>query len=178
MHVREPHVAAAKAVGQALVIDSQEMEDRRVQVVDLDLVFDGVVTVVVGGAIDRSPLDPAAGHPHGEPIGIVIAAIGPLGHGGAAELSAPDNECAVEQTASFQVGEEARDRFVDGAGVVLMAAFQARVLVPAVGADVGAKQLDEPHAPLDQAAGDQAFACEDLRGRIGIVETVKLLGRR
>ena len=52
------------------------------------------------------------------------------------------------------------------------------MLVPAVGAHVGTEQLDEPYAPLDQPPGDQAFAREDLRRQIGIVETVKPLGRR
>ncbi len=56
--------------------------------------------------------------------------------------------------------------------------LQAGVLVPAVGADVGTEQLDESHAPLDQPPGDQAFAGEDLRRRIGIVKTVEPLGRR
>ena len=47
------------------------------------------------------------------------------------------------------------------------------MLVPAVGADAGAEQLDEPHAPLDQPPGDQALPGEDLSRRIGIVEPVE-----
>ena len=47
------------------------------------------------------------------------------------------------------------------------------MLVPAVAADGGAKQLDEAHAALDQAAGDQAFPAEDLCGDVGIVEAVE-----
>ena len=52
------------------------------------------------------------------------------------------------------------------------------MLVPAVGADAGTEQLDEPHAALDQPPGDQALAGEDLRRRIGIVKAVEPLGRR
>ena len=52
------------------------------------------------------------------------------------------------------------------------------MLVPAVAADAGAEQLDEPHAALDQPPGDQAFAAEDLRRRVRIVEAVEPLGRR
>ncbi len=63
VHVGQPHVAAAEAVGQSLVVDAQQMQHRRVQVVDLDLVFDGVVAVVVGGAVDGAALDAAAGQP-------------------------------------------------------------------------------------------------------------------
>ena len=46
VHVCKPHVAAAETVGQALVVHTQQMQDRRVQVMDLDLVFDGVITVL------------------------------------------------------------------------------------------------------------------------------------
>ena len=63
VHVGQPHVAAAEAVGQPLVVDAQQMQHRGVQVVDLDLVFDGVVAVVVGGAVDGAALDAAAGQP-------------------------------------------------------------------------------------------------------------------
>ena len=61
--VGQPHVAAAEAIGQPLVVDAQEVQHRGVQVVDLDLVLDGVVAVVVGGAVDRAALDAAAGQP-------------------------------------------------------------------------------------------------------------------
>ena len=175
MHVGEPHVAAAEAVGQPLVIHAQEMQDRRVQVVDLDLVFDGVITVVVGGAVDRAALDSAAGHPHGEAIGVVVAAVGPLGHRGAAELAAPDDQGAIEQAAGLQVGEQAGDRLVDGAGVVLVAVSSGPDAGPSGRRRRRAKQLDEPHAPLDQSAGDQAFAGEDLRRRVRVVEAVEPL---
>ena len=84
----------------------------------------------------------------------------------------------VEQAARLEVREQAGDRLVDGAGVVLVAVLEVAVLVPAVGADARAEQLDEPDAPLDQPPGDQAFAGEDLRRRIGIVEAVEPPGRR
>ena len=56
--------------------------------------------------------------------------------------------------------------------------LQTGVLVPAVGAHVGTKQLDESYAALDQTPGDQAFPREDLCRHVGIVKPVKLLGRR
>ena len=57
--------------------------------------------------------------------------------------------------------------------------LQVGVLVPAVAADGRTQELDEAHAPLDQAPRDQAFASEDLCGGIRVVEPVKpLRGRR
>ena len=63
VHVGQAHVAAAEAVGQPLVVDAQQVQHRGVQVVDLDLVLDGVVAVLVGRAVDRAALDAAAGQP-------------------------------------------------------------------------------------------------------------------
>src|SRR6187401_3188153 len=55
-HVGEAEVAAAVAVGQALVVDAHEVQNRRVQVVDVDLVLDGVPAEVVGGPIGEAAL--------------------------------------------------------------------------------------------------------------------------
>ena len=73
----------------------------------------------------------------------------------------PDDERLVEQPALLAGRCSKRgDRLVDGAGVVLVAVLQVAVLVPAVVADARAGELDEPHAPLDQPAGEQALPAE------------------
>src|SRR4051812_49371277 len=73
--VGEPEVAAAVAVGELLVVDAHQMQDRRVQVVHVDLVGDGGDAELVGGAVDVAPLDAAAGEPHGEARAVVVAAL-------------------------------------------------------------------------------------------------------
>ena len=63
---------------------------------------DGLEAEVVGRAVDGPALDPAAGHPDGEPVVVVVAAElgGPLAvqldGGGPAEFAAPDDERVVE----------------------------------------------------------------------------------
>ena len=52
VHVGQAEVAAGVAVGQLLVVEAEQVQDRGVQVVDVDLVLDRVVAVVVGGAVD------------------------------------------------------------------------------------------------------------------------------
>ena len=52
--IGQPEVAAAVAVGQPLVVDAQQVQDRGVQVVDVDAVLDGVHAELVGGAVGRS----------------------------------------------------------------------------------------------------------------------------
>ncbi len=48
--VRQPEIAAGVAVGKSFAIDTKEREHRRVQVVHVDLVLDGVEAVLVGRA--------------------------------------------------------------------------------------------------------------------------------
>src|SRR5262249_14862823 len=74
--VGQPHVAAAEPVGQPLVVDAQQVQHGRVQVVHLHLVLDRVEAVLVSGAVDHAPLDAAAGQPHREAVGAVIPAGG------------------------------------------------------------------------------------------------------
>ena len=59
----------------------------------------GAEAEVVGAADGVAGFHAAAGHPHGEAGGVVVAAIAFLAHGGAAELAAPDDEGFIEQAA-------------------------------------------------------------------------------
>ncbi len=62
--------------------------------------------------MDDAPLDPAAGHPDGESVIVVVAAVGPLGVGSSAELRGPDDHGFVEKTATLQVRQQPGDRLV------------------------------------------------------------------
>ena len=54
-------------------IHTEQMEDRRMKVVNTDAIFDSFITHVVGGAMDIAALYASAGHPHTEAAGAVIA---------------------------------------------------------------------------------------------------------
>ena len=60
----QPLVEALVVVREPLVVDAQQVQDRRVEVADVERVLDDVVAEVVRLAVDRAPLRPAAGHPH------------------------------------------------------------------------------------------------------------------
>ena len=144
------------------------------QVLDVEPVVDGGAAQLVGLADADAPLDAAAGHPHREAVGVVVAA-GPLGVLGgrlAAELAAPDDQRLVEQAALLQVLEQAGDRLVGVAGVLGVVGDHVGVGVPVV-VVVGAAgvDLDEPHAALDQPPGQQALAAEV--GGLGLVDAVQ-----
>ncbi len=65
MDVGEAEVAALEAEGEAGVVETEEVQERGVQVVDVHAVFDRVEAEVVGGAERQARLDPVAGHPVG-----------------------------------------------------------------------------------------------------------------
>ena len=127
----------------------EQVQDRRVQVVDINFVFHDFVTVIIGGTVNHSALHASAGEPEGKAEGIMIAAVGALGEGRAPEFSRPQDQCLVQQTARLQVTEQAGDGLVHGAGIVFMTRLQTAMLIPAVGAaGCRAGEFNEPHAAL------------------------------
>ncbi len=106
MDVGEAEVAAGVVVGEALVIEAEEVKDGGLEVMDVDFVLGDVEAEVIGLAVGAG-LGAAAGHEGGEGLGVVVAARfaaeGGVGfdHGGAAEFSTPDDESFVEEAVSF-----------------------------------------------------------------------------
>ena len=94
--VRQPVIAPVVAVGELFVIKPQEMQQRGVEVVDVDFVFNGFVAELIRGTMMHAAFDAAASHPDGKTFGVVIAAHAALGVGGAAKFAAPNDERFVQ----------------------------------------------------------------------------------
>src|SRR5215471_2598505 len=71
--VRQSHVAAVVPVGQLLVIDTEQIKDRRMQIVIRGRLLLGLVAELVARADRLSALDAGARHPHRHRARIVIA---------------------------------------------------------------------------------------------------------
>ena len=67
-------VEAAELVREARVVDPEAMQDRGVEVPQVDGVLRDVVAEVVGGAVLDAGLDAATGEPDGEGAAVVVAA--------------------------------------------------------------------------------------------------------
>lgn len=63
MHVSETKLTTLETVSESGVIESEAMENRRLQVVDVDGVFGDVEAEVVGRAVNNTWLDSTACHP-------------------------------------------------------------------------------------------------------------------
>ena len=59
--VGEPEIAALGAVGEAGMIQSEEMQERGVEIVDVDWIFDGVEPEIIGGSEGLSAPDAPTG---------------------------------------------------------------------------------------------------------------------
>ena len=119
VYVRQTEVAAGVAVGQPLVVEAQQVQNRRVQVVDAGRLVDGLEAEVIGGAVNRAAAHAAAGHPHAEAVRVVVAAelrfavAAEFDRRRATELAAPDDQRVVEHAALLQIGEQRGDRLID-----------------------------------------------------------------
>ena len=79
------------------------VQDGRVDVSDVDFVFDDVEAHLVGRSHRDAAFDAAAGHPHGEAERMMVAAGRSFGAGRAAELGRPHNERFVEHAALLEI---------------------------------------------------------------------------
>jgi len=78
MHVGQSKIPPAVAVRQLRVINSHQMQDGGVQIVDMNFVLDRVPAEFIRRAVNDSTLNAAAGHPHRETERMMFAAIRPL----------------------------------------------------------------------------------------------------
>ncbi len=72
-NIGEPKVATTVAVGEAFVIEAEEMQEGGVQIVEMHLVNFGGLARRIGGSVAQPSFDAATGHPHRESHMIVIA---------------------------------------------------------------------------------------------------------
>src|SRR5262249_24465447 len=87
-------VEATVEVAEAVGIEAEMLEHGGMQVLDVEAVADGGAAECVGCAGGHAAFDAAAGEPHGEAVGVVVAAAAHriLGRRLPAEFPAPDDE--------------------------------------------------------------------------------------
>src|SRR5438034_708711 len=73
-HVGQSKVAALEAEGEAKVVETEQVQNGGMQVVDMDDVLDAVVADVVGLPERHPRLHAAAGQPHRERLDVMVAA--------------------------------------------------------------------------------------------------------
>ncbi len=73
--VGQSKITAGVAVGELFVVEAEAVEHGGVEVVDVDAVFDGLESEVVGGAVDVAAFDASTGEYGGETVMVVVASV-------------------------------------------------------------------------------------------------------
>src|SRR3546814_9357516 len=100
-------------ISQFLVIQSQLMEDGRMEVVHMHGVLDNIITEFVRFAVDDTRLNTASCHPHAKAARVVIPSVIVMGQGTLAivcpsEFATPDDQCLIKQATLLQVSDQCR----------------------------------------------------------------------
>ena len=96
MHVGQSEIAAGVAVGEAFVVEAHQVQQRGVEIVDVDSVLDGSIAEVIRAAVGQAPFDAAAREPDGEAVMIVIAASGVAAADGNLDSGSPSEFAAAQ----------------------------------------------------------------------------------
>src|SRR5262245_58647939 len=102
-NIRQSEIAARMVIGQLLVVQAEQVQNRGMKIMDVNGLFSDFIAVVVTGAIDEAPFHTAASQPGGKHIRVMAAAGDTVAVGSAAELGGPDDKCFVEHATSFEV---------------------------------------------------------------------------
>lgn len=74
--IRQSKIAAGKSICQTFVIQTEQMQNCRMQIVNMDSILDGVPPVLIRSPIGNSRFHSATGHPHRESKRMVVTAVG------------------------------------------------------------------------------------------------------
>src|SRR5690606_38006982 len=149
--VRQAEVAAFVTDRETLVVDAEEPEDRRVEVVDGDR-LDRLPSPFIALADRMAGPDARSREPDDERAAVVVAAALSLSERHAAELGRPDDERVVEESARLEVEDQARRRQIDLPRHERQLRLDVRVVVPVVRRSArAAPDLHETDAALDHA---------------------------
>ena len=168
-HIRQALVAALMEVCQCLVIQAHQVQDCRVQVVQMDAVLNRFEPELIGGTVRHPSSDSGTGQPHGEAVGIVISPRRVLAFAEwhATELTAPDDQRFVQQPAFFKIRQQRSNRLIDFGTMSAVVLLDALVRVPGFfQMSAAGIQLHEAHAAFDEPPCDDAVAAELIGGRL------------
>ena len=156
LHVGQAAFEAVVVKGQSLMLQPEQVQDRRVKIMHCHNILHGLVAEFIRRAVGVAAFYPGPGKPRGEAVGIVVAPARPGLEGWhPAKLGAPDHERLLEQPALFHVGQQGGHRLVEHRAVLGVLLGKHLVAVPvahslAAGLVGAVEKLHEPHALLDE----------------------------
>ena len=167
MNIGQAEITSRMVVGESLMVEAHQMKNGGMPVMNMNTTIHRLGPVFIGRSMFDSTLDPATGHPHREPLGVVIPPIVVLSIRRTTEFSAAQNEGVFKHATLFEIGEQAGDRSVDLRATVDHRLSKVSVVIPAARRD-----LDETDAGLRKLSRHEALPAE-FSGRF-VIESVEI----
>ena len=163
MYICEAKAPPLMFEGQSLMIDTEQVQDSRLEVVYVYGFINYVISKFIGLSIRSTCIDTAAGHPACEAARMVVPAVviccePALAVVGAPKFSAPDNQCFIEHPPLFEVLDQCSRCLVCFPGLLLDAPWQSAVVIPAL-----MEKLDKLEPAFSQPACKQAIGRKGTR---------------
>src|SRR5262245_575411 len=95
--------------GELSVVDTEQIQHRRMNIVAVGGLVDGFIRPFIGAAMTYATANTAAGQPRRVPERIVVTPLAPLAARHAPEFAGPVNDRVVEQTGGFQILDQPGD---------------------------------------------------------------------
>ena len=151
--ISQAEIASLKPIGQAGVVQSEQVQQRRIEIVDMDGIPRDVESQFVRLTVRVPTPYTTAGKPCCKAAVMVIAAIvATLHHRSASKFAPPDDQRVVQQPALFKVPQQSRGSLVGRPAIILDAFRQITVLIPDF-----VKQLNKPHSTFQHPPRQQAI---------------------
>ena len=151
MDVRQSTIETVLAVGQSFVVDTKQVKDSCVEVMDRDFVRDGFVSKLIRLTERKRGFDSCTSKPCREPLDVVVSpgCFGSLHRGHPAELGTPDNQGILQHASLLHIGQQRRSGLVKNFTVSAVFIDDLRVRVPIT--DSLSARLIGPIEQLDEA---------------------------
>ena len=162
--VCEAEMPSLKLEGELLMVNSEQMQNRGLEIVDVDFVVNGIKADIIGGSVGDTGFNASSSHPSGKGVGVMVTT--PcfavlhvaLEERSTTEFATPDDEGFIEHTALLKIADETC------AGLVCILALgvefrgEGVVLVP-----TRVHELDELRSAFGETTGEQTIAGEGAR---------------
>ena len=101
----EAMLASLMLVSQLVVLQSYQVHNRDMRVMEVHLAFDGPSPGVIGLAIGVAAFHAATGEPEGEPVRVVTSLVFGVGRrqSRSTKLTTPDDESVLQQATLIQI---------------------------------------------------------------------------
>lgn len=154
MNVGQAIVATLYPKRESSVVESQQMQQRRIQVVHMHRVLCHVETEFVGRSIGNARFDTSTREPQTETAVVMVSAvIAPLHHRCPSELSTPNDQRILQQPSLLQIFDQCGTRLIRIECILLHPRGQSTMLVPGL-----MKELNESYPTFDESSGNQTIA--------------------